>query len=424
MKKFVYFLSFSLLMILSAVAQNNRVDGLRPDAPELAKLGSYAIGVRTLHLSHKNQIDVLNIKEGEALPYYDRPLTVEIWYPADTEQHGGQYDGVYLRDGKTKVTLYGPAVRDAPPLISAKPYPLIVVSHGYPGNRFLMSHFGENLATKGYVVVAIDHTDSNYQDAGAFPSTLLNRPLDQKFILDEMTRFNHQKGQFLENMVDATQAGLIGYSMGGYGAVITAGAGVSEQIAATKEVSPNGILKRFKLGSEEYASVLDDRFKAIIAIGPWGMERGFWNLQNLAAISKPIFFMAGSLDKTSGYENGVKAIYKNAIHINRYLLTFENAAHNAAAPIPAPLESVNAFYPDGSSAFSHYNGVVWDNVRMNNIAQHFATAYFDKMIKGDQNMDTYLNLIPNSNDGVEETEWKGFNSGKAHGLKLEYLPKQ
>ena len=39
----------------------------------------------------------------------------------------------------------------------------------------MMTYLTENLASKGYVVVAIDHTDSTYTDAGPFASTLLNR---------------------------------------------------------------------------------------------------------------------------------------------------------------------------------------------------------------------------------------------------------
>ena len=51
-----------------------------------------------------------------------------------------------------------------------------------------MSHLGENLASKGYVVVSIDHPDSTYDDQKAFGSTLYNRAFDQLFVLNEMAR--------------------------------------------------------------------------------------------------------------------------------------------------------------------------------------------------------------------------------------------
>ena len=53
-----------------------------PDAPELAKRGDYQVGVRTLNLLNTNQVDILNSKDGKD-PIYDRPLTIEIWYPAE-----------------------------------------------------------------------------------------------------------------------------------------------------------------------------------------------------------------------------------------------------------------------------------------------------------------------------------------------------
>ena len=221
-------LALYLALISIVIASDNRVDGQRPDAPDLSRPGDSAVGVRTIRLHHKNQIDAIRVEEGEALPRYDRPLTVEVWYPADTALNGGEYKDVYLRDGKTTVTLYGRAVRAAQPLASKEGYPVVVLSHGYPGNRYLMSHFGENLASKGYLVVALDHTDSTYRDAGAFASTLLNRALDQTFVLDEMARLNHRPGQFLHGLVDDGNAGLIGYSMGGYGAVISAGGGLND----------------------------------------------------------------------------------------------------------------------------------------------------------------------------------------------------
>ncbi len=58
---------------------------LLPDAPSLAARGEYQVGVRTLQLKNPNQIDLLNSTKDQEV-YYDRPLTVEIWYPARLEE--------------------------------------------------------------------------------------------------------------------------------------------------------------------------------------------------------------------------------------------------------------------------------------------------------------------------------------------------
>jgi len=388
---FIYSSAFALG---GSISSDNRIDGMRPDAPELAKSGDYKIGVRSDVFHHTNQIDVLNITEENDFPLYDRPLPVEIWYPADTMENGGEYKDVYLRDGITKATLYGSAVRGAEPLITDTKYPLIIVSHGYPGNRYLMSHFGENLASKGYVVVSIDHTDSLYNDAAAFSSTLYNRPRDQKFVLNKIAELNTTEGHYLYGMVDVNNAGLIGYSMGGYGAVINAGGNITEMVASSKDYSPKEILKKHTKSDEFDRHMSGLHFKAIMPIGPWGMERGIWNDAGLKNIHVPMFILAGSSDDTSSYENGIKAIHDKSVNADRYMLTFENAGHNAAAPIPAPKETADVKYPDSDRPlFGHYADAVWDTLRMNNIAQHYATAYFGKMLKKQDHMDKHLKLF-------------------------------
>ena len=160
-------------MSLSTFAAANPIDTIRPDAPALSAYGDHAIGVQTFTFTNTGQIDIVSTT-ADAAPTYDRPLTVEVWYPAaDGTAQGGNYTAI-LRDGKTEVPLKGQAARHAAPA-SGKKFPLVLISHGYPGNRYLMAHLGENLASKGYVTVSIDHTDSTYSDQGAFGSTLLNR---------------------------------------------------------------------------------------------------------------------------------------------------------------------------------------------------------------------------------------------------------
>lgn len=417
-------LAATLASTAPATAQN-RIDLIRPDAPALAPYGPYPIGVQTLQFVNPGQIDILNTT-AEAAPLYDRPLTVEIWYPAapGTPQ-GGSYRAM-LRDGRTEVTLQGRAARDATPA-SGETFPLVVISHGYPGNRYLMAHLGENLASKGYVTVAIDHTDSTYSDQAAFGSTLYNRPLDQRFVIDRMAALDGPLGA----ITDAGNTGVIGYSMGGYGALIFAGAGVTQASTEYSWGTPNGLLARHLAGSESLAALVDERVKAVIAIGPWGRNAGFWDAAGLAGIEKPLLLMAGGADDVSVYA-AIRQIFAETTGTTRHLLTFEAANHNAAAPIPAPEES---WRPAGNLdfvPFEHYADAVWDTTRMNNIAQHFATAFMDLNLKGDGEKAVYLDLIERAADGVvalddagnptaENTYWRGFAPRTAQGLTFETL---
>lgn len=157
--------ALALILAGSLSARQNRIDVVTPTAPELAAFGSHAVGVRTLTTSEANRPDILNATSDGPIPRYTRTLTMECWYPADVPAGtpAGRYD-VITRDPAVRVTLFGRAVRDAAPARDGAPFPLVIISHGYPGNRFLMSHLGENLASKGYVVVSIDHPDSTYDD--------------------------------------------------------------------------------------------------------------------------------------------------------------------------------------------------------------------------------------------------------------------
>jgi len=416
-------------------AQQNRIDIVTPAAPELASHGPHAIGVRTITAVDRQRVDVVNTAPAGSVARYDRPLTLEVWYPAAPApgaSAGGAYR-VITRDPSIQATLLGRAVRDAAPLAGGAPFPLVIISHGYPGNRYLLSHLAENLATKGYVTVSIDHTDSTYDDQKTFASTLYNRPLDQLFVLRELARLaTAGSGSFLSGRVDVSRTGLVGYSMGGYGVVNVIGGGVSTASETLPSAPPQRLLAERGAANPRYRESIDARIKAAIAIGPWGMQGGFWDADGLRGIRTPVLFVAGSVDEVSGYERGTRAIYQAAVHAERYLLTFLQANHNAAAPYPAPAEVIAA---SASSAFSHYADPVWDTARMNNILQHFATAHFDRYLKEDATKATYFDLVPQGKDAVyaidrdgktlpTHTYWKGFKRGTAVGLVMEHSAPQ
>jgi predicted dienelactone hydrolase len=423
------------LLITSCMGHaENRIDTQRPDAPELAAYGSSAIGVRTIELLNLDQLDIAKIDpkkpRPEALPRYDRPLAVEVWYPAKEGATGDTGLKVYLRDGITEVTIEGQAMRGAAPADGT--YPLVIVSHGYPGNRYLMSHLAENLASKGYVVASIDHTDSTYRTAAAFASTLVNRSLDQLFVLDQMDRLSNDESSFLNGHVDASNTGLIGFSMGGYGAVITSGGGLAKASANANLTAPFGTLAIHQSNSDSHNELADNRIKTSVAFAPWGMNFGMWDNESLQGLKIPMLFIAGSVDDVSGYEKGIRAIWEGATTIDRSLLTFDNANHNAGAPMPAPEESFRVDEKLGFNLSEHYTDAVWSNTRMNNVAQHFVTAWMAKHLKLDDSMDQYTNLVERSNDGVwaiekdgaekgDHTYWKGFANRTAKGLRFETL---
>lgn len=417
----------------------------RPDAPALTARGPYGVGVQTLKLLNKNQLNLLSATPDTPPTRYDRPLTLEVWYPAPGPSGAGQatyQDTLGSGPGNPKrpntpFTFTGRATRNAPALRTNRPaggFPLVIVSHGYPGSRTLMAYLGENLASKGYVVAAIDHTDSTHADKAAFASTLLNRPLDDGFVLNEMARLGQAgSGSFLSGLVNAEQTALIGYSMGGYGALNAAGAGFAEQVLG---LVPHGLLKARQTGQFK----VDPRLKALVAFAPWGgnaalkaigvnfgAKFGVWDAAGLAGLRVPTLFVVGSLDDVSGYENGVKALFENAVNAERYLLVYQNARHNVA-PIPPPAASRSNF-----DDFMHYAEPAWDMQRLNDLNLHFVTAFLNLKLKGMADMAPYLDVpVPVAQNGVfsrnadgtrktDDTSWPGFAPRTAVGIELYKL---
>jgi predicted dienelactone hydrolase len=276
-----------------------------------------------------------------------------------------------------------------------------------------MTYLTENLASKGYIVVAIDHTESTFRDAAGFASTLLNRSKDILFILNQMAQLNANDPIF-KRRIDVNNTGLIGYSMGGYGVLNAAGAGYSDGSVKMFTMLSGGsdALKERTGSNDSYQKSLDPRIKAVVAFAPWGMERGVWDSISLKGLKVPTFFIAGDQDDISGYEKGVKAIYEGAKNAERYLLVYHNARHNVA-PNPAPPESLQTgLHID---EYYRYAEPSWDQRKINNINQHFVTAFMGQMLKK-QDHNKFLQLPENSNAKT----WEGFKPRSSVGLSLKY----
>ena len=401
-----------------------------PEAPELARRGSFSVGVRTVDIVHPGQVDILKFDRstGKA-PLYDRPLKLEIWYPA-TIPAGQQEKTAYLsaafgtQNTGGSFEIAGKALRDAPPA-SGQIFPLVIVSHGYPGSRTFMTYLTENLASKGYVVAAIDHTDSVFGEVRGFQSTLLNRSNDQLFTIEAI-------GSLGLN-ADIGNVAVVGYSMGGYGALASAGAGYSRSSMLSTAV-PGGYMDDWFAGSAKFQAIRRDHIKAIVAIAPWGQQppNNAWDEAGLAGIRIPSLFIVGDHDDVAVYESGVKRAFERAVNSDRCMMVYEGARHNTGANPPPPgltdLRLVQGF-----------DEPVWRKDRITSINQHFITAFLDLNLKHDQAKRDYLHVAPvhsgdgkwNLTPGTPDTGgfstgkdpegnlfWKGFQRRWALGLEM------
>jgi len=393
--------------------------------PELSGKGNYNVGVKTLSITNPSQFDPVT----QTLK--DRKLTIEVWYPATKTVVADKT--VYHNETRTGIpfTLQADAIRNAQShaMVDGKKFPLIVLSHGYTGYRTIMFYLGEHLASHGYIVAAIDHTDSTNAEVdlvkspfSGFVSTLLNRSRDQQFTLNHFTTKPH----FLSKIIDSKTAGLIGYSMGGYGAVNTVGGcyQFNEQAVATftglketKQIQQALALLNSCAGGQYKNITVDDKWQAAMALAPWGGQHGLFSAEGLKNIKTPILYVGGDLDDISGY-HGIKSLYEQTGANNKYLLTYKNARHNIA-PHPAPKASFGSELDIG-----HYFEPTWSSITLNNTNKHFALALMDCHVKKQQEKCEYLALSKNSNqlstDGKTPSVWKGFDHRYATGMEWSF----
>lgn len=95
-------------------------------------------------------------------------VTMEVWYPAPDDVEGSPTDPVQLGDfipasvtdriGAVEIPpIDSGAVRDAPVRLPEEPYPVLLFSHGFGAFRSQSVTWTVHLASRGYVVVGVDH---------------------------------------------------------------------------------------------------------------------------------------------------------------------------------------------------------------------------------------------------------------------------
>lgn len=391
--------------------------------PALATTGQYPVGVQTLTIVNPNQLNVNTRQTG------DRSLVVEVWYPAAATEtlKPARYEN-QTRLGK-HFSLLGSAYRDAPLLQKDKKTPLVVISHGYTGYRTLMFYLAEHLASHGYIVAAIDHTDSTNAEVDAvnaptagFPSTLYNRSRDQQFTLDYLT----SQPTFLTAQIDSENAGLIGYSMGGYGVVNTIGGCYQFSNAAIADFTGTkdareiaAIAKLFNsCAGGQYQNIrVNKKWRAAVAIAPWGNQHGVFDADALATINTPVLYIAGEYDDISDY-GSIKRLFETTGGAHTYLLTYSSARHNIAAH-PAPAVAL-----DNETDFGHYFEPAWHTEQLNAINKHFVLAMMDCHIRQQAEACAYLQLEGDSNqqavDGKKTAPWHGFADRFSTGMQWSH----
>lgn len=368
--------------------------------PALARMGDLPIGVTTLSITDKGRPD-LAASSQERLARTDRRISVWLWYPAKaTQSKPTPYLKTFHHPGSADqtVAIKSCAAPDAAPLKTNAP--LIVLSHGYGGWATYLADIAETLASRGYVVAAIDHDDlpvSNMADfAVSFGSAAIHRSDDQRAVIAELTVMATQPSFRLSGAFDPTKLALIGYSMGGFGAMASAGAGYDPTSPIYSRV-PGGSLNANAEGARAPISNL----KALVLIAPWGAqsENRAWSTQSLAKVTVPTLVLVGDQDDVSGYDDGVLNAYRGMINAKRRLLTFKNARHNLVGA------DVQGLPQDRFDILERFEEPVWRKDRLRAIARHYIVATLDASLKQDPVAVDYLKTTGDAPPKGFERRW-------------------
>ncbi|WP_058995963.1 alpha/beta hydrolase [Leptolyngbya sp. NIES-2104] len=189
--------------------------------------------------------------------------------------------------------------------------PVIVISHGLGSDRGTFRYLAEHLASWGFAVAVPEHPGSNARQLQALvagtvnevtsPSEFIDRPLDIKYLLDELQRRASSDSRY--SRLNLKQVGVLGQSFGGYTAMALVGATINFQqlqqscqpaeIDRTLNLSILLQCRAAGLPPINY-NLSDPRVKAIIAINP--ITSSVFGQSSISQIKVPTLIMAGNAD--------------------------------------------------------------------------------------------------------------------------------
>ncbi|WP_353929745.1 alpha/beta hydrolase [Okeanomitos corallinicola TIOX110] len=226
------------------------------------------------------------------------------------------------------------------------PTPVIVISHGLGLNSSNFHYLAKHLASQGLAVVLPNHpqlfTSHNHNSKFKEAKEFINRPLDIKYILDQLENYNQSNPQF-QDKLNLQQVGVMGQSFGGYTALALAGAKINFQ-QLDQDCHPDRLQNTWNMSlllqcralellpksqrednSNLSIDLQDERVKAAIAINP--ITSSIFGKSGLNQIQTPVMFISSSEDTVAPalYEQIIPFSWLN--NPDKYLVMLIGGTH-------------------------------------------------------------------------------------------------
>jgi dienelactone hydrolase len=181
-------------------------------------------------------------------PHAVRKTTLTLVDGERATPPSGSFPGSASRTLPTDV--YAPAVgtpgevsADAELAAADGPYPLLVFAHGFGGNRTNFTATLAHLASRGFVVAAMDFPSTNLTALSTGTANvvdLIEQPRDVSFVIDSLLGSGDPAAAAFASAVDAERIGALGHSFGGGTVLLSVFGGplADERIDAVAAVAP------------------------------------------------------------------------------------------------------------------------------------------------------------------------------------------
>lgn len=354
--------------------------------------GTYAVGVTSLYFADSQRAEIFTEDPDDI-----REITAKVWYPS--EDVSGAATTPYMSEELASAFASGlgipldkfvnliqsiptHSVENAPVAAAESNYPVLFLSHGGGDMPEFNTFRAEELASQGYVVIAINHTYesalnilpdgrvASHSPLSDAAENVAARSRDIQFVLDELEKLNAGNGPtgLLNGRLNLDRVGVFGVSTGG----VTA----AEVLASDP---------RFKAGANLDGSLQVDTFNA-------SLSQPYILFNNVAF---------GTEISSDALYRGDEQAFLNHLQNEGYEVTIRGTTHlhyTSDVPFLFPLlqdfgielgeleGSFNYFFdPQGTiESYEHKNFELIEPNRVTQITNDYITAFFDQHLNNQE----------------------------------------